>query len=54
MTRQVTARTDLAHYLTTLAGDQTALGKTFVISTIEHAPPFWRAMVRQSFKSAQQ
>jgi nucleoside-diphosphate-sugar epimerase len=46
-----TARIDLAHYLTTLAGDQAAHGKTVVISTTEYAPAFWRAMSQQSFKS---
>ncbi|SON59977.1 hypothetical protein MSIMFI_01467 [Mycobacterium simulans] len=48
-----TARIDLADYLLALAGDQSAYGKTVVISTTEHAPVFWRTMLRQSFGSAQ-
>jgi hypothetical protein len=46
-----TARIDLAHYLTTLAGDEIAHGKTVVVSTTENAPNFWRSMIQQSFKS---
>lgn len=47
-----TARIDLAHYLTTLASDPTAIHKTVIISTTEHVPTFWQNMRRQSFKPA--
>jgi nucleoside-diphosphate-sugar epimerase len=46
-----TARLDLAHYLSTVAGEHAAYGKTIIISTPEHAPTFWRAMIQQSFKT---
>jgi uncharacterized protein YbjT (DUF2867 family) len=42
-----TARIDLAHYLITLAGDDTANRKTCVISTTENAPVFWRSMFQR-------
>jgi uncharacterized protein YbjT (DUF2867 family) len=42
-----TARIDLAHYLTALAGDDSTIGKTVIISTTEHVPTFWQNMKRQ-------
>jgi putative NADH-flavin reductase len=45
-----TARIDLAHYLTTLAPDQSSIGQTVIISTIEHVPTFWQNMKREAFK----
>ena len=42
-----TGRIDLAHYLTTLAGEDPANGKTVVISTTENAPIFWRSMFQR-------
>jgi uncharacterized protein YbjT (DUF2867 family) len=44
-----TARIDLAHYLTGLAGDDSTIGKTVIISTTEHVPTFWQNMKRQMF-----
>jgi uncharacterized protein YbjT (DUF2867 family) len=42
-----TARIDLADYLITLVGDDTANGRTVVISTTENAPVFWRSMFQR-------
>ena len=44
-----TARIDLAHYLTGLAGDDSTIGKTVIISTTEHVPTFWQNIKRQMF-----
>jgi len=33
--------------LITLAGDDTANGKTVVVSTFENAPVFWRSMFQR-------
>ena len=46
----LTARIDLAHYLLTVADDQTTYGKTVVISTTDNAPAFWQVMSQQSSK----
>jgi uncharacterized protein YbjT (DUF2867 family) len=47
-----TARIDLADYMTTLAGDSSAAGKTVVVSTIENTPTMWQMVRREAFKSA--
>jgi uncharacterized protein YbjT (DUF2867 family) len=47
-----TARIDLADYMTTLAADRTAAGKTVIISTTEHTPTMWQMVRREAFKSA--
>jgi uncharacterized protein YbjT (DUF2867 family) len=43
-----TARTDLAHYLLALAGDQATVGKTVVVSTTEHTPTVWQMVRREA------
>jgi hypothetical protein len=43
-----TARIDLAHYLTTLIDDESSIGATPIVSTIEGAPTFWENIKRQS------
>ncbi|KUH85299.1 MULTISPECIES: NAD(P)H-binding protein [unclassified Mycobacterium] len=47
-----TARIDLADYMTRLAGDAAAAGRTVVISTTEHTPTMWQMIRREAFKSA--
>jgi uncharacterized protein YbjT (DUF2867 family) len=47
-----TARIDLADYLTRLAGDAAAAGRTVVVSTTEHTPTMWQMVRREAFKSA--
>jgi len=47
-----TARIDLADYMTKLAGDATAAGKTVVISTTENTPTMWQMIRQEAFKSA--
>lgn len=46
-----TARIDLADYMTKLAGDATAVGKTVVVSTTENTPTMWQMIRREAFKS---
>ena len=47
-----TARTDLAHYMTTIIGDESSIGTTPVVSTTEGAPSFWENIKRQSARPA--
>lgn len=47
-----TARIDLADYMTKLAGDPDAAGKTVVVSTTEDTPTMWQMIRREAFKSA--
>ncbi|HET6735717.1 NAD(P)-dependent oxidoreductase [Mycobacterium sp.] len=47
-----TARIDLADYMTKLAGDSSAAGKTVVVSTTENTPTMWQMVRREAFKSA--
>jgi nucleoside-diphosphate-sugar epimerase len=47
-----TARVDLADYMTKLAGDAAAAGKTVVVSTTENTPTMWQMIRREAFKSA--
>lgn len=47
-----TARTDLAHYMTTIIGDESSIGTTLVVSTTEGAPSFWENIKRQSARPA--
>jgi uncharacterized protein YbjT (DUF2867 family) len=47
-----TARIDLADYMTKLAADSSAAGKTVVVSTTENTPTMWQMVRREAFKSA--
>ncbi len=47
-----TARIDLADYMIALAGDPSAAGKTFIVSTTENTPTMWQIIRREAFKSA--
>jgi uncharacterized protein YbjT (DUF2867 family) len=47
-----TARIDLADYMTRLAGDAEAVGRTVIVSTTEHTPTMWQMIRREAFKSA--
>lgn len=46
-----TSRTDLAHYLLTLAAARGPRA-TVTVSTVEHAPTMWQTVKREAFKSA--
>src|SRR5918998_1277076 len=44
----VNARIDLADYMTELAGDSSAAGKTVVVSTTENTPTMWQMVRREA------
>ncbi len=46
-----TARTDLAHYLTTLVEDTASFGTMPIVSTTEGVPTFWQKLRREMSKS---
>ena len=46
-----TARIDLAHYLLAVAADDSVIGRTVVVSTIERTPTMWQMVRREAFKS---